>query len=373
MGLFDSLKAKLYWRDHEDERKKIEQEGEILLREFNDLVLKMNVTPDVDGYAEIRERIFYILDWFIDLENRKCPYQLIGGAESKKKEIARVFNNGLRHSVKRNVDDFDRALDLLINCSENYKECKFAILHQKKTDETYFKGTGGRFVTILQFHFEQNNFIEEPLIACGIPESVVLSHNKEEIEKFKPSFTQQEKDDFNAYFLALKNRYRLAHYPLQDMSAMAAAFNINLQDGEKIYQRINSVTLHEELVVSRNVNYGGVRYSFGIIRGGNMNYTTNAIKNFRLQDFGGLFITNKRILFVGKQMHKTVGVNLSSVATYEIFRDGVLLRITNRNNGIMFRFEPSQRVEGVLLLQDGMNIFTSILDRIFGNTENETI
>lgn len=373
MGLFDSLRAKRYWREHEDERKNIENEGAVLLAEFNDLVHRMNVTPDVDGYAEIRERLFYILDWFIDIENKKCPYHLIGGGENKRKEIARVYNNGLRYAVKRNSEDFEKTLELLIEDSENYTDCKIAIEHQKKTDNNYFKGTGGRFVSILQNHFEQNSFLKEPLIACGIPKDIVLSRDKDKIETYKPSFSQQEKDDFNAYFLSLKNRYRLAHEPLSDMTALATTFNINILDGEIIYQRINSVTLHEEVVVSRNVSYGGIKYSFGLVRGGNLNYTTNAIKNFRLQDYGGLFITNKRILFVGKQRNKTVSVNLTSVATYELFQDGVMLRIVNRNNGIMFRFEPTQRVEGMLLLQDGLNNFTSILDRIFGNTEDKEV
>ncbi len=373
MGLFNSLKAKRYWRNHTDERRQIEKEGTALLTEFNNLILEMNVTPDVEGYAAIRERIFYILDWFIELEKRKCPYHLIGGAENKRKDIAMAFNNGLLFSVKRTTDDFDKAIKLLIEKSNNYDSCKKAIIEQKKANGNYFRGTAARFVGILKDYFDNNIILPEPLIACGLPTEIVLSHNSEEIEKYKPAFNQQEKDDFNAYFLALKNRYHLAHDPLVDMSAYAKAYNINLKDGELIYQRIRNVSLSEEMVVNRIINYGGVKYSYGMVRGGHMNYSTNAIKDFRIQDIGAIFITNKRILFVGSQRHKTVGINISSVVNYELFQDSIILRIENRPNCIMFRFEPIQRTESLLMLQDGINSFVSIIDRIIGNTENEKI
>jgi hypothetical protein len=372
MGIFDNLKAKKYWRDHENERKQIEQEGAILLAEFNNLVFKLNVMPDVAGYVEIRERLLYILDWFIELENRKCPYQLIGGATNKRVEIIRVFNYGLNYAVKRSVHDFEIALEQLIVEADNYFECKRAINKQKETNENSFNGTGARFVTILQHHFYQDNFIAEPLIACGIPEQVVMSRDTEQIDTYKPTFTQEQKDDFNAYFLALKNRYRLEHEPLIDISSLVTN-NINLQADEKLYLKIHNVSLHEEVVVSRNVSYGGIRWQYGLARGGNMSYTSNAVKNLVIQDIGTIFVTDKRIIFLGKHKRKTIAVNISSIIAYELFKDGVLLRIANRNNGVMFRFEPMQRYEGLLMLQDGMNNFMSVIERISGHTEEQTI
>ena len=371
MGLFDNLKARKYWREHEEERKQIECEGAILLVEFNELIAKLNVTPDVMGYVQIRKRLFFILDWFIDLENRKCPYQLIGGAINKQAEIARVFNYGLNYAVKREADDFDIAIEQLIVDADNYFECKKAINQQKNMNGISFNGTGARFVAILENHFYQDNFIEEPLIACGIPEEIVMSRNTETIDNYKPTFSIEQKDDFNAYFIALKERYRLAHSPLIDVSSRAK--NINLHDHEIVYDRINSVTLHEEVIVHRNVNYGGFKWSYGMARGGNMNYTTNVIKDFCIQDIGAFYITNQRILYVGNQNRKTISINISSIVSYELFKDGVLLRIANKNNGILFKFEPIPRYEGMLILQDGLNHFISIVERIIGDTTDKQV
>ena len=251
MGLFDSITNSLYWRKHKEEQQRLESEGNILLTEFNDLTHQMNVCPNVIGYSHFRDRLMGILDWFEELDKRGCPYQLIGGADNKRREIAKVFNNGLNYAVKRNTKDFDLAIDLLIPVGENYSTCKKVIQQQKQENSENFNGTGARFVSILENHFIQDNIIAEPLIACGIPEEIVLSRDSAKIESYKPQFdSEQQKDDFTAYFLALKKRHHLAHLPLLDYSEAA---NLNLNNTEKLFTIISSVSLHKEVVVSSNI------------------------------------------------------------------------------------------------------------------------
>lgn len=371
MSLFEKLKAKRYWKSHQVEQKQLECEGNELLIEFNDLVRELNIASDIKKYESIKERIFDILDWFIDLEVKRCPYHLIESASEKKMEIGSVFNYGLGYVRKATTEDFDQARNLLVDFAVNYKEVTRMINRQEKEGVPYL-GNGCRFVTILKYLFEYDKIVPEPLIECGVPPEIVLSRDKELIHNAMPEFSSdQEKDDYNAYSLKLKQRYRMAKEPLKDIPQLAEG--INLQEGEKMYSLLGCVTEYEEIITRNNISYGGLRWQFGLARGGNVTYTSQVTRNFIIQDLGSIYITDRRIIFLGKQRHVTRVISFNSLVSCELYKDGVLVRTTDHNAGILFKFEPMQRYQGLLMLQDGLNEFQSVVGRIMTNTADQEL
>ena len=88
-------------------------------------------------------------------------------------------------------------------------------------------------------------------------------------------------------------------------------------------------------------------------------------------DIGRLFITNQRILFVGHQKNITKSIPVKSVLYYNLYQDGVLVNIPNRNP-ILFEFEIGYDAD-FDLVQDGLNEFIIVLDRVLSETETKNL
>lgn len=175
------------------------------------------------------------------------------------------------------------------------------------------------------------------------------------------------KDVFNSYLLAISNRYSLLNEPIIPIDS--DRYNLNLQDGESLFYRINGTDLYEEKVVRRNVVYSGTRWGSGPLRAGSLSYTSNEIKNFVVQDVGRLFLTNKRVIFVGAQKNITKAIKLSSIITYYLYQDGVLI-LQGNSKGLLFKFED---YHDPLMIQDGINEFTIIISRLLDDSYSKNM
>lgn len=210
-------------------------------------------------------------------------------------------------------------------------------------------------------------------VECGMPADIAYSKDTDAIKQAFPFNEEETKHDgydvFNSYQWAIAERYRLQHNELSTIDA--AQYGLNLQKEETIYHRINSVILHQEKTTRYNIAYSGVRWQSGMLRAGSMSVIGNEITRFSPMDIGRLFITNERILFIGKQKNVTKSIPIKSVLYYNLYQDGVLIHTPNRKP-ILFKFEIGYNSE-IISVEDGLNEFVIVLDRIISGTETQNL
>jgi predicted transcriptional regulator len=176
-----------------------------------------------------------------------------------------------------------------------------------------------------------------------------------------------EHDRFLTTALAIADRYQLLHKPLNKLDP--DEYNLNLNNGETLYHRINSTILSEEQTIRRDIAYSGARLSKGLLRAGTLSYVSNDVKDFKALDVGWLFISNKRIIFVGKERNVTKTWPLTSILTYHLYRDGIIIRPANKK-AQLFKFHD---FNDPLIVQDGLFEFTVVLDRILEGTQDDDL
>lgn len=105
----------------------------------------------------------------------------------------------------------------------------------------------------------------------------------------------------------------------------ARQVDINLQKSEVCYYSTHADWL-ESRTVTQRINYGGVGYRVKIMKG--VYYRAGSVKVQRITseqllqiDSGSLYITNKRIIFVGSK--KNANIQLSKVLSVTPYSDGV--------------------------------------------------
>ena len=192
-------------------------------------------------------------------------------------------------------------------------------------------------------------------VECGMPKEIAYSKDINAIKQAFPFNKEETKHDgydvFTSYQWAIAERYNLQHDKLQTIDA--AQYGLHLQKEEFVYHRINCVTLHQEKTTRYNITYSGVRWQSGIMRAGNM------------------FITNQRILFVGKQKNITKSIPVKSVLYYNLYQDGILVNVPNRKP-ILFKFEIGYNAN-LISVEDGLNEFVIVLNRIISSTETQNL
>lgn len=223
--------------------------------------------------------------------------------------------------------------------------------------------------------FAQNKALSwsDIFVECGMSKDVAFSKNKELISTHFPFNKDETKHDgydvFMTYLFAISNRYKLQHNPLSTINANE--YGLNLQKGEMLYHRINNVILHSEKVTHYNLAYSGMKWQSGFLRAGTMSVIGNEIKRFVPMDIGRLFITNKRILFVGNQKHITKSIPIISILFCNLYQDGVLVNIPNQKP-TLFKFETGYN-STFLSVADGLNEFITVLNRVMLGTENKEL
>lgn len=176
-----------------------------------------------------------------------------------------------------------------------------------------------------------------------------------------------EYDKFTSIVMAISERYQLLNKPLNKLDP--DEYNLNLNENETLYHRINLTVLSEEQTIRRDVAYAGARLSKGMLRAGTLSYVSNDVKDFVNLDIGGLFLSNKRIIFVGKERNVTKAWPLTSILTYHLYRDGIIIRPANKK-AQLFKFHD---FKDQLIVQDGLFEFTVVLDRILEGSQDEDL
>lgn len=201
----------------------------------------------------------------------------------------------------------------------------------------------------------------------------IVSHDKlckdlniDKLEDIKNIFSiknENEKKIFAKYQLAINNRYQLTN--LKIFPTEPSVYNLILKNNEVLYHAIKGVSLYKQKVVSSNVSYSGVKWNSKYTRAGSLSYTKNDIVNFVEIDFGSIYITDKRIIFLGND-NKTDSIQIDNIISYELYVDGILLLQPNIKPYLLTFKETSPAY-----LKDGTNEFIIILSRLLNQTIDE--
>lgn len=262
---------------------------------------------------------------------------------------------------------------LLLALTKDVRNSKRAVNQQNTPPQKSPHGdpekclTNLRWLDIVKELFINNEILEyrDILVKCGVPKEIVFSGDSQNINTYYPfAPNSDDKARFNTYALAISNRYYLQNAPLQVIDP--AEYNLNLTNNEILYLRINLTTLYEEKVTQKNITYSGMRWNNGILRAGTLSLISNEIRNFVPQDCGRIFITDKRIIFIGKQNNITKAILLKNIVTYTLYQDGVMINQPNKKV-MLFKFDTYN--DDTILIQDGINEFVIVLNRLLSGTE----
>ena len=376
MGLFGKLFDKklsaqeIYWKEHPDELREIEESGQSKLAALNELSAKIDTAATVAEIVSHKETALSILEWYAVLDDRECPYHLVGGAAAFKGGLLNRCNTAIVAAGKSSPTDFIAARDALCKAAANYDLSLSELAIQVRAG--YFYGTAKSWIAKAKHLFETNRAAKlwDVYVECGMPEDIARSRDADLINSQLPfAKGSDEESVFKTYAYALRERYALRYLPLNEIDK--AQYGLNIPAGETILHRINVVTLHEERVVRRDIAYSGVRWSNGLLRAGTISAIGNEIKDFAAQDIGRLFITDRRIIFVGAQRSVTKAIDIKDVLFYNLYRDGVLINRANKK-AVLFRFDDAVDYE-IYSVGDGMNEFTTVLGRVIAGTAKEDL
>jgi hypothetical protein len=374
MGIFGKLFSKkpseqeLYWKENPEELHEIEENGKTKLAALNEVSAKIESAVNIDSIISLKNICISILEWFAVLDAKECPYHMVNGADFSKKNLLIKYNSVIVSANKLSSEDFITARNSLSKDVQNYELC-LSELSQQEANGIIFFGYPQRWINTVKRLFNENNSMDlsDIYVECGIPENIAFSKNIELISENMPVKKGTELYDvFFTYRRALCERFYLQNLPLNKIDV--SEYNLNLSD-EIIYHRINVVTLYEEKVVRQDIIYSGLRWSNGLLRAGTISAIGHEITHFVPQDIGRLFITNKRIIFVGAQKNITKAIKIKDILLYNLYQDGVLINQANKK-AILFKFDQFVDYE-TYQIGDGLNEFVIVLNRILNGTEKE--
>jgi hypothetical protein len=155
-------------------------------------------------------------------------------------------------------------------------------------------------------------------------------------------------------------------------------FGLNIHSDESIHDNLKRVDWLEEKTIVTSINYGGFQYRLGSGNGfsyrmGNLNVVSNTIQKFTTVDRGTLYITNKRIIFVGTENRVNKTINLDDILEFTIFRDGILIGKSNGKKPLIHFPEWIIQRNKAPVKRDHLNRIVRVLDRVLKKNQNETI
>ena len=214
-------------------------------------------------------------------------------------------------------------------------------------------------------------------VKVGVPEEIAYSKNVNLINGYVGFEDEQAKHLFTTYCFGLSKRYELQNQKLRTIDDAFEKHKVVLNKGEVLFETFNNIYCLQEKTVQKNITYTGIRYSNGLLRAGNLSYSTNDIKTFVIEDYGKVLLTNKRIIFAGKQKNFSLNVTISNILDYYLYRDGILLCRSNRKN-VMFKEAQFKNYgqpndDYCFILNDFPIQFISIIGRIANQTEDRKI
>lgn len=170
----------------------------------------------------------------------------------------------------------------------------------------------------------------------GMPEEIAYSKDPKKMKAYFNFSTEEASFLFLTFSMAITERNSLDKYKLWEEEDVFNTHKIILKADEVLFSKsFSNIYLMEEKTVRRNVSYGGVRVSMGPVRMGNFSYSVDDTKTMVFQDYGKVFLTNKRIIFTGKENQINTDITLNSIVDYYLYKDGILICRNNRKNVLL--------------------------------------
>ena len=178
----------------------------------------------------------------------------------------------------------------------------------------------------------------------------------------------------------LAQRYTSQYSQLQAIGENEAMteYGINIHNDEFIHDSIKRVDWFEEKSITTSYNYGGFQYKLGSGNGfsyrmGNLSVFPNTTQQFVLIDRGTLYISNKRIIFVGSEKRVNKSIDLDDILEFSIFRDGILVGKSNGKKPLIKFPEWIIKPNKAPNKRDHINRIVRVLDRVLRKNQNQTL
>ncbi len=170
----------------------------------------------------------------------------------------------------------------------------------------------------------------------------------------------------------LGNRWIKQYKPLrgENEAEVMKNYALNIDSNEILYYNSIKIDWYEEQTISTNIHYGGFKYKLGgkmSFNTGTFNVVKNNIKGFVIVDRGSLYITNKRIIFIGAERRQNRTIALNDLLELSIYKDGILLGKANGKKPLILVPGWSDG----LVPRDNLNIIIRVLDRVMSGNQNE--
>ena len=375
MGIFGNLfnkkkaEQKRYWSQNQEELRQIEESGKMKLSIMNDASTKIDASANIKDIVASRDTCIPILEWYAILDERGCPYHIIGGAETFKINLLKRYNAAIVAANKYSSEDFATARNLLCKDVDNYDLCLSELSMQANDD--HFYGTTQRWINTVKRLFDNNQAMDNLniYVECGMPQNIAFDTIVSLIPFVKGS---DEHNKYLTYHSAITNRYALSKFKLPLAPWASFHVGLNIPNNETIYHQIGCLTtFYEVRTVIHNITYSGIRWSKGPLRAGTISAIGNEIQDFVPQGIGFLFITDKRLLFIDKQENVTKAIKINDILTYNLYNDGVVICQANKKP-ILLKFSQNIDFEAASI-GDGLNEFVIVLNRIISGTENDSL
>ena len=99
-------------------------------------------------------------------------------------------------------------------------------------------------------------------------------------------------------------------------------------------------------------------------RMGNLRVSPIKTQEFIHIDRGTIYLTNKRIIFVGSEKRVNKTIDLSSIIEFDIFKDGLLIGKTNGKKPLIVFPDWTDELSPK---RDHLNRMTRLIDRLLSN------
>lgn len=154
-------------------------------------------------------------------------------------------------------------------------------------------------------------------------------------------------------------------------------FGLNIYADEFIHDNINKVDWYEEKTITNSISYGGFQFRTGsggmTYRMGNLRVVPLTTQKFVPIDRGTIFITNKRIIFVGAEKRVNKTINLDDIIEFGVFRDGILIGKANGKKPLIHFPEYINQSNKAPKKRDHLNRIMRVLNRVISKTQFENI
>lgn len=202
----------------------------------------------------------------------------------------------------------------------------------------------------------------------------LIGFNKNYLDYPETSEEYRVGDFYSTLDLDLMMRFYAEKFPLsfQTEEEVFSKFNLNLESGEVLYHHSYTVDWYEEKTVATNIAYNGFRIKSGSgvsFNTGNYTVVKNDIVSFTPIDRGDFYITNKRVIFIGKQNRQNRSIKIDSILEISAYKDGILFGKSSGKKPLIMVPE----YENSLIPRNDIHIIKRVMYRIMSNTQDQKL